>query len=83
MGIRAVVIFFLVLFILKKTLTDLKHFKMRLFGRNCSPYMLENPFVYFSVRWEKPAQHVLPELSKGGLTYQQWLERWRLAAKAS
>lgn len=32
--------------------------------------------------WEKPAQHVLPEVSKGGLTYQQWLERWRLTAKA-
>ncbi|KAM9357762.1 HAUS augmin-like complex subunit 5 [Symphorus nematophorus] len=33
--------------------------------------------------WEKPAQHVLPEISKGGLTYQQWLQRWKLAAKAS
>ncbi|XP_068599643.1 HAUS augmin-like complex subunit 5 [Brachionichthys hirsutus] len=32
--------------------------------------------------WEKPAQHVLPEVSKGGLTYQQWLQRWKLAAKA-
>nr|XP_046247628.1 HAUS augmin-like complex subunit 5 [Scatophagus argus] len=33
--------------------------------------------------WEQPAQHVLPEVSKGGLTYQQWLQRWKLAAKAS
>ncbi|XP_070764445.1 HAUS augmin-like complex subunit 5 [Enoplosus armatus] len=33
--------------------------------------------------WEKPAQHVLPEVSKGGLTFQQWLQRWKLAAKAS
>lgn len=33
--------------------------------------------------WEKPAQHVLPDVSKGGLTYQQWLQRWKLAAKAS
>ncbi|XP_040896412.1 HAUS augmin-like complex subunit 5 [Toxotes jaculatrix] len=33
--------------------------------------------------WDQPAQHVLPEVSKGGLTYQQWLQRWRLAAKAS
>ncbi|XP_041791671.1 HAUS augmin-like complex subunit 5 [Chelmon rostratus] len=33
--------------------------------------------------WEKPAQHALPELSKGGLTYHQWLQRWKLAAKAS
>ncbi|KAM9761708.1 HAUS augmin-like complex subunit 5 isoform 1-T2 [Menidia menidia] len=33
--------------------------------------------------WDKPAQHVLPELSRGGLTFQQWLQRWKLAAKAS
>ncbi|XP_029005411.1 HAUS augmin-like complex subunit 5 [Betta splendens] len=33
--------------------------------------------------WDKPAQHVLPDLTKGGLTFQQWLQRWRLAAKAS
>ncbi|XP_026160684.1 HAUS augmin-like complex subunit 5 [Mastacembelus armatus] len=33
--------------------------------------------------WDQPAQHVLPEVSKGGLTFQQWLQRWKLAAKAS
>ncbi|XP_037624764.1 HAUS augmin-like complex subunit 5 [Sebastes umbrosus] len=33
--------------------------------------------------WDLPAQHVLPEVSKGGLTFQQWLDRWKLAAKAS
>uniref|UniRef100_M4AWP6 HAUS augmin-like complex, subunit 5 n=1 Tax=Xiphophorus maculatus TaxID=8083 RepID=M4AWP6_XIPMA len=33
--------------------------------------------------WDKPAQHVLPELSKGGLTFQQWLQIWKLKAKAS
>ncbi|XP_038144510.1 HAUS augmin-like complex subunit 5 [Cyprinodon tularosa] len=33
--------------------------------------------------WDKPAQRVLPELRKGGLTFQQWLQRWKLAAKAS
>ncbi|XP_022064664.2 HAUS augmin-like complex subunit 5 [Acanthochromis polyacanthus] len=33
--------------------------------------------------WDKPAQHVLPEVQKGGLTFQQWLQRWKLAAKAS
>ncbi|XP_064204598.1 HAUS augmin-like complex subunit 5 [Anguilla rostrata] len=32
--------------------------------------------------WEQPAQFALPELQKGGLTLQKWLERWRLAAKA-
>ncbi|CAL9696213.1 unnamed protein product [Knipowitschia caucasica] len=33
--------------------------------------------------WDQPAQHVLPEINKGGLTFQQWLQRWKLAAKAS
>ncbi|XP_044217995.1 HAUS augmin-like complex subunit 5 [Thunnus albacares] len=33
--------------------------------------------------WDRPAQHVLPEVSKGGLTFQEWLQRWKLAAKAS
>ncbi|TDH08559.1 hypothetical protein EPR50_G00098850 [Perca flavescens] len=33
--------------------------------------------------WDRPAQHVLPEVSKGGLTFQQWLQRWKLTAKAS
>ncbi|XP_035769046.1 HAUS augmin-like complex subunit 5 [Neolamprologus brichardi] len=32
--------------------------------------------------WERSAQHVLPEVSKGGLTFQQWLQRWKLAAKS-
>ncbi|XP_034738483.1 HAUS augmin-like complex subunit 5 [Etheostoma cragini] len=32
--------------------------------------------------WDLPAQHALPEVSKGGLTFQQWLQRWKLAAKA-
>ncbi|XP_042338730.1 HAUS augmin-like complex subunit 5 [Plectropomus leopardus] len=33
--------------------------------------------------WDRPAQHVLPDVSKGGMTFQQWLQRWKLAAKAS
>lgn len=33
--------------------------------------------------WNKPAQRVLPELTKGGMTFEQWLQRWKLAAKAS
>ncbi|KAK2835529.1 hypothetical protein Q5P01_016013 [Channa striata] len=32
--------------------------------------------------WDQPAQHVLSEVTKGGLTFQQWLQRWRLAAKS-
>ncbi|KAM4628853.1 HAUS augmin-like complex subunit 5 [Polymixia lowei] len=33
--------------------------------------------------WDQPAHHALPEIAKGGLTLQQWLQRWKLAAKAS
>ncbi|XP_071777918.2 HAUS augmin-like complex subunit 5 [Centroberyx gerrardi] len=33
--------------------------------------------------WDQPAQHALAEISKGGLTLQQWLQRWKLAAKTS
>lgn len=33
--------------------------------------------------WDQPAQHALPEINKGGLTFQQWLQRWKLAAKVS
>uniref|UniRef100_A0A8C6QAT5 HAUS augmin like complex subunit 5 n=1 Tax=Nothobranchius furzeri TaxID=105023 RepID=A0A8C6QAT5_NOTFU len=32
--------------------------------------------------WDKPAQHALPDVVKGGLTFQQWLQRWRIATKA-
>ncbi|KAG9343249.1 hypothetical protein JZ751_014230 [Albula glossodonta] len=32
--------------------------------------------------WEQPVQYVLPEMCRGGLTLQKWLQRWRLAAKA-
>uniref|UniRef100_A0A665TH76 HAUS augmin-like complex, subunit 5 n=1 Tax=Echeneis naucrates TaxID=173247 RepID=A0A665TH76_ECHNA len=32
--------------------------------------------------WDQPVQHVLPDISKGGLTFQQWLQRWKLAANA-
>ncbi|XP_077390879.1 HAUS augmin-like complex subunit 5 isoform X2 [Festucalex cinctus] len=38
--------------------------------------------VAISDWWNQPAQHVLPDVRKGGLTFQQWLERWKLAAKA-
>ncbi|XP_053715627.1 HAUS augmin-like complex subunit 5 isoform X1 [Synchiropus splendidus] len=31
--------------------------------------------------WDQPVQHVLPEVTKGGLTFQQWLQRWRLATQ--
>ncbi|XP_056133586.1 HAUS augmin-like complex subunit 5 [Lampris incognitus] len=33
--------------------------------------------------WNQPAQHVVPEMINGGLTLRQWLQRWKLAAKAA
>ncbi|XP_062250646.1 HAUS augmin-like complex subunit 5 [Platichthys flesus] len=33
--------------------------------------------------WDQPVQHVLPEASKGGMTFKQWLQRWKIAANAS
>ncbi|KAM6962481.1 HAUS augmin-like complex subunit 5 [Aplochiton taeniatus] len=33
--------------------------------------------------WEQPAQHALPEARQSGLTFQQWLQRWRLAARTT
>ncbi|XP_071343918.1 HAUS augmin-like complex subunit 5 [Trachinotus anak] len=32
--------------------------------------------------WDQPVQHVLSDVNKGGLTFQQWLQRWKLAANA-
>ncbi|XP_039629571.1 HAUS augmin-like complex subunit 5 [Polypterus senegalus] len=32
--------------------------------------------------WEQPAQFALPEERRHGLTVQQWIERWSMAAKA-
>ncbi|XP_062306148.1 HAUS augmin-like complex subunit 5 [Osmerus eperlanus] len=33
--------------------------------------------------WDQPAQLALPEMCQDGLTFQQWLQRWKLAAKTS
>ncbi|KAG7267802.1 hypothetical protein CRUP_003221 [Coryphaenoides rupestris] len=33
--------------------------------------------------WDQPAKNVLPQLQKGGLTLQQWLQRWNRAAKTT
>ncbi|XP_077463307.1 HAUS augmin-like complex subunit 5 [Stigmatopora argus] len=32
--------------------------------------------------WDLPAQNLVPDVRKGGLTFQQWLEKWKLAAKS-
>uniref|UniRef100_A0A4W4GLB2 HAUS augmin-like complex, subunit 5 n=1 Tax=Electrophorus electricus TaxID=8005 RepID=A0A4W4GLB2_ELEEL len=31
--------------------------------------------------WEQPAQFVIPEMQREGLTFCQWLQRWKLATK--
>ncbi|XP_026783873.3 HAUS augmin-like complex subunit 5 [Pangasianodon hypophthalmus] len=31
--------------------------------------------------WEQPAQFALPDMQQEGLTFQQWLQRWKLATK--
>ncbi|XP_062854862.1 HAUS augmin-like complex subunit 5 [Trichomycterus rosablanca] len=31
--------------------------------------------------WEQPAQFALPELQQDGRTFQQWLQRWKLATR--
>ncbi|CAL8308303.1 unnamed protein product [Lota lota] len=33
--------------------------------------------------WDQPAKNVLPQLQKGELTLQQWLQRWKIAAKTT
>ncbi|XP_051509916.1 HAUS augmin-like complex subunit 5 isoform X2 [Myxocyprinus asiaticus] len=33
--------------------------------------------------WEQPGQFALPEMQREGLTFQQWLQRWKLATKDS
>ncbi|XP_048066854.1 HAUS augmin-like complex subunit 5 isoform X3 [Megalobrama amblycephala] len=33
--------------------------------------------------WEQPGQFALPEMQREGLTFQQWLQRWKLATKES
>ncbi|XP_061680782.1 HAUS augmin-like complex subunit 5 [Syngnathoides biaculeatus] len=43
---------------------------------------LEKVQTAISDWWDQPAQHVLPDICKGGLTFQQWLEKWKLAAKS-
>ncbi|XP_051964859.1 HAUS augmin-like complex subunit 5 isoform X2 [Xyrauchen texanus] len=33
--------------------------------------------------WEQPGQFALPEMQREGLSFQQWLQRWKLATKES
>ncbi|XP_074524377.1 HAUS augmin-like complex subunit 5 [Halichoeres trimaculatus] len=59
--------------------------RVRSFTQLCSQSLSYGNQVQTAIShwWERPAQHVLPEVNKGGLTFQQWLQRWKLGAKAS
>ncbi|CAJ1060555.1 HAUS augmin-like complex subunit 5 [Xyrichtys novacula] len=59
--------------------------RVRSFTQRCSQGLSYGNQVKTAISywWDRPAQHVLQEVSKGGLTFQQWLQRWKLAAKGS
>ncbi|KAM7388231.1 hypothetical protein PAMP_024422 [Pampus punctatissimus] len=59
--------------------------RVRSFTQRCAQGLSygEQAKTAISYWWDRPAQHVLPNVSKGGLTFQEWLQRWKLAAKAS
>lgn len=51
----------------------------------CSKGLLYSEQVKTAIThwWDQPAQFALPEMEREGLTFQQWLQRWRLATKES
>ncbi|XP_041647552.1 HAUS augmin-like complex subunit 5 [Cheilinus undulatus] len=59
--------------------------RVRSFTQRCTQSLSYGNQVKMAISywWERPTQHVLPEISKGGLTFQQWLQRWKLATKAA
>ncbi|XP_062279466.1 HAUS augmin-like complex subunit 5 [Scomber scombrus] len=59
--------------------------RVRTFTQRCTQGLsyADQAKTAISYWWDRPAQHVLPEVNKGGLTFQEWLQRWKLAAKAS
>ncbi|XP_031719860.1 HAUS augmin-like complex subunit 5 [Anarrhichthys ocellatus] len=59
--------------------------RVRCLNQHCSQGLSYGVQVKTAISywWDRPAQHVLPDVSKGGLTFQQWLQRWKLTAKAS
>ncbi|XP_061540636.1 HAUS augmin-like complex subunit 5 isoform X1 [Phycodurus eques] len=58
--------------------------RARILTQKCAESLSNGEKVQTAISdwWDQPAQHVLPDVCKGGLTFQQWLERWKLAAKA-
>ncbi|XP_033821323.1 HAUS augmin-like complex subunit 5 [Periophthalmus magnuspinnatus] len=59
--------------------------RVRCLTQRCAQGLVYGDQVKMAISywWDQPAQHVLPEINKGGLTFQQWLQRWKLAAKPS
>ncbi|XP_066500224.1 HAUS augmin-like complex subunit 5 [Hoplias malabaricus] len=52
--------------------------------QRCSKGLLYGKKVQTAIThwWEQPAQFALPEMQRDGLTFRQWLKRWKLATKA-
>ncbi|XP_016128550.1 HAUS augmin-like complex subunit 5 isoform X1 [Sinocyclocheilus grahami] len=53
--------------------------------QRCSKGLLYTDQVKTAIThwWEQPGQFALPEMQREGLTFQQWLQRWKLATKES
>uniref|UniRef100_A0A8C2G3A4 HAUS augmin-like complex, subunit 5 n=1 Tax=Cyprinus carpio TaxID=7962 RepID=A0A8C2G3A4_CYPCA len=53
--------------------------------QRCSKGLLYTEQVKTAIThwWEQPGQFALPEMQREGLTFQQWLQRWKLATKES
>ncbi|KTF82254.1 hypothetical protein cypCar_00018850 [Cyprinus carpio] len=53
--------------------------------QRCSKGLLYTEQVKIAIThwWEQPGQFALPEMQREGLTFQQWLQRWKLATKES
>ncbi|XP_073675692.1 HAUS augmin-like complex subunit 5 isoform X2 [Garra rufa] len=51
--------------------------------QRCSKGLLYTEQVKTAIShwWEQPGQFALPEMQREGLTFQQWLQRWKLATK--
>ncbi|XP_056108347.1 HAUS augmin-like complex subunit 5 [Rhinichthys klamathensis goyatoka] len=53
--------------------------------QRCSKGLLYSEQVKTAIThwWEQPGQFALPDMQREGLTFQQWLQRWKLATKES
>ncbi|XDV49180.1 hypothetical protein PO909_018479 [Leuciscus waleckii] len=53
--------------------------------QRCSKGLLYSEQVKTAIThwWEQPGQFALPDMQREGLTFKQWLQRWKLATKES